>query len=702
MKILFTVILMSACFAANAEELKVVSWSPSGENAQGGVSQIAATFNKPMVSLSAPSEAASYCPMEIVPPVKGRCRWLGTQTLVFEPEAALTPASRYDVIIAAGTKSKVSGDEMPYGFGWSFALSRPQLKESKPENDAAWIDINATLFGRFTLPMQQARMRDFVELEERGANEKISTINVGIRHATLEEIQTLWGKYVMEYDKEISTSNVMAFKPSRQLHPDSKYRLIFKKDMPAESGNLGFAAESAVNFSTWKTFAFKSAAARQCLPADLVLGFSNPVRYGDLIDNLTLYPSTPLARPSRSRRENSGEMDAASGICSSSIDDVILKPGQTVKFRISGKLKDIFGNSLGKDIESSVVPPDYCSRLNMAEGFGIMEKGGKPRHPVTAINVMSAELQKLHVVDDEIIPLYNEMSGEAKRQWYADTLIKNWQPNDKRNVSVRTFVDLSGKGGVVFLRVKHDDKWYSAADNITRLGLLFKTSPENSLVWASYLKTGSPAVGVPVQIRDDNNKILWKGATDNEGFALAPGWGKLAVASKNRWSRPRLWVMAQDPQGTAVLASDFQGGIEPWRFNVATDYSPSARHYQGIMYAERGVYRPGESVDFKGVFRKSDNGDWAYPDLKVVKLTVRDARGTEVYNATAPVSALGSFDFTYPVSASAPTGSWTAPAPPASPGPPLPGPPPGGRVDVPLIGAPLQVRRGHRSARRGT
>ncbi|MFA5162252.1 MAG: alpha-2-macroglobulin family protein [Elusimicrobiales bacterium] len=674
MKPVSLLILAAFCGVAGADELRVVAWSPSGENVQDGVSQITATFNRPAAALGAQMQ---NCPFTMTPALKGRCRWAGTQTLIFEPDTPLAPATGYEVKIAKQIVSQPSCEAMPEDFKWTFATERPQLRETKPEDGSGWIDVNAVLFARFTLPMQQSLLRDFVVLEEKSESGGKSEVALGIRHATAEEIKSLWGDYALESDKTLSTSTVMALKPARPLHPESRYRLVFKKDMPAETGNLGIIAERVVNFSTWRNFAFAGASAPSCLPGEAVVSFTNPVRYGDLLDNLSLEPSSAAAKAAEGyRRENTGDEDADKRVYSHTLSWVPLSPGNPVKFTIRAGLKDAFGNVLEKDAQAQLIPPDYCPRMSMSEGFGILESYGKPRHPVTAINVMSAAIQKKAVAENEIIPLYNDMVSGATT-WYEGAPAQRWNPNDKRNISVRTFADLSpalkGKGGVVFLRVNNDGtQWHSAADNVTRLGLMFKTSPQSSLVWVSYLKTGAPAAGVPVQIRGDDNKILWRGATGRDGFAQAPGWAKLGAVAKNRWERPRLWVFAKDPQGMAVLASDFHGGIEPWRFNVSSDYSPAARDYRGELYAERGVYRPGETVNLKAVFRKNENGDWAYPGVKTVLVTIQDPRGVAVYSSTAAVSGLGSFDLSYKVGELASTGWWNASAaeyhqPPAKP-----------------------------------
>src|SRR5262249_16937784 len=51
--------------------------------------------------------------------------------------------------------------------------------------------------------------------------------------------------------------------------------------------------------------------------------------------------------------------------------------------------------------------------------------------------------------------------------------------------------------------------------------------------------------------------------------------------------------------------------------------------------------------------------DWTASDIQRMQLTLRDARGTEVFKSTVAVSAHSSFAFEYAIPDAAPTGVWT-------------------------------------------
>ena len=50
--------------------------------------------------------------------------------------------------------------------------------------------------------------------------------------------------------------------------------------------------------------------------------------------------------------------------------------------------------------------------------------------------------------------------------------------------------------------------WLKAVDDVTRVGLTVKDSPDSVLIWTSFLRSGAPFGRVPVEIRDDETKII--------------------------------------------------------------------------------------------------------------------------------------------------------------------------------------------------
>lgn len=676
--------LLLACAAGAGAQVRLVSKTPYGPVADmGAVRAITATFSRPMSALTSAEKMGAACPLEVfevrdtltpenyhafasvqladfrdLKPVEGRCRWQGTQAVSFEPVEQLKTASLYAARIRKGFS--FGGQSLPEDGEWFFETLRPALTHSTPENNQLWLPRDTLFFAAFNLPMSSARARDAIKLEERAPDGSVREVLAGVRLAKDEEVKKLW-----PYDwQNVSTGTVLAVRPASPLKPDHAYALRFEQGLLPAAGNLGLAGERVINAETYYTFRLKKLPSDGCLPGEFNLGFSNPVKLSELYAHMSVEPSTAMP-PLRAGNNNyEGYRDSGARTAYQQLPRVLL-PATTYSFRLSPELADIFGNRLGEAAAFQIGPLDYCPYWTMPAGFGILEGYLPPRHPFTVLNAGPLSVVKGRVSEENLIPFYlGRMEDESL---LAEGINKTWDPaGGQRNFRLLTFLDHGDnfgpeQGGFGYLRAPgmHDYP-YRALDNITRLGLTLKSSQDATLVWASFLKTGRPAGGVPVEIRSDANKVLWTGVTDKNGFADAPGWLRLGITDWPRWQRPALWVFARHKNGTAVLNTSWTGGVEPWRFSVNYDSNPRPRRYSAALFTERGVYRPGETVDIKAIGRKLSGGDWAALDFPAAQVSVTDSRGNRVFKTTVPVNAaFSSFDYAYALPPAAPSGVWT-------------------------------------------
>ncbi len=68
----------------NVGPLEVLRFSPEGDVPIAP--NLSVTFSQPMVAVSSQEEAAQNVPVQITPEPKGHWRWIGTKTLLFEPD----------------------------------------------------------------------------------------------------------------------------------------------------------------------------------------------------------------------------------------------------------------------------------------------------------------------------------------------------------------------------------------------------------------------------------------------------------------------------------------------------------------------------------------------------------------------------------------------------------------------------------------
>lgn len=681
--------LLTASAHSQLSPLSPVSQTPSGQlrdNCGDGRCAVSITFNQPVVPLAKAQDLGDKCPLAIAPATPGSCRWNGTQTLTFIPAEAWKPSTRYDITLKAGLKAQGNGAVLAKDAAWYFITQRPAVLTSRPVDNDSWVTLDPTLFMVFTQPMDMDALRGAVTF--RGMEDAMHWMKLpaGVRFATDEEIDALFKNRWGEYDYSIGgkkplEGTVVAVKPGLKLRPESRYRLEVKETALPRNGKLGMEKPVSISFSTYRHFDTVALAPNtKCLPTRYNIAFTNPVRYADLVAALRVNAGTEVKPDRYADQEFIGE-DATEldrKYKTFRLPEIGFRPNQTYTFTVLGTLKDIFGNELGGDRQFTVETAGVCPALRMATGFGVFESYLPARHPVSVIGIETLPLRKTQVQHEDVIPLYkslteNQNAGEegTAAPQTSDWLLpdkgeeKEWKVADSPNSALKTFVDMksalgAAQGGFSLAQIRYDNRRYAALDNITATGATLKVSPNSTLIWATALKTGKPVKRAAVELRSDDNKVVWRGFTNGDGFVLAPGWTELGIESDRR-SQPYLWAFVADPSGTAVVSSRFSSGIEPWRFNIYSDWGPYYNRYNTTLFTDRGIYRPGEKVYGKAVIRELIKGDWELTQsLSTAYILVRDSRGQEVLRSTAAISPeFGSVDFEFQSTLSSPPGSYS-------------------------------------------
>lgn len=110
----------------NSSSLEVIRFAPEGDATLGSDIQI--TFSQPMIAVAAQAEASQNVPVQLTPNVKGKWRWIGTKTLIFNSENRLPAATNFTMTVPAGTQSTVGG-KLAKMVSWTFFHARSESRE---------------------------------------------------------------------------------------------------------------------------------------------------------------------------------------------------------------------------------------------------------------------------------------------------------------------------------------------------------------------------------------------------------------------------------------------------------------------------------------------------------------------------------------------------------------------------------------------
>ena len=166
--------------------------------------------------------------------------------------------------------------------------------------------------------------------------------------------------------------------------------------------------------------------------------------------------------------------------------------------------------------------------------------------------------------------------------------------------------------------------------------ITFKRAAQGqSLAWLTDLATGQPVADVPVTFTRTGPEIA-QASTDGDGVAMAD----LGLTAQEQWSPYFAYTGQPGDADFAVVSSDWAEGIEPWLFNLSTGGS-----YEQILmnlYTERPIYRPGQTVFWKGIVRVLQDDAWTLPPAgQEVIIKINDGMGNLVYTGSYPINENG-------------------------------------------------------------
>jgi len=669
-KLLAFCILISFPSLNALAEVKVLSATPSGKvQGQDATNDIVVVFNQSMMPLEKLPEGDGTGPLKLNPEVKGKYRWTGTNTLTFKPEEKLPLAMGFEATISKGLKSIISGETLENDYTWTFETLRPNLQNSTPYQDSYWVELEDQIYLVFNQSMSPGKAKESIEMtetDEKGNKSKINFIAYTPTPKDMEKNE----RY--NYYMRQSTETIIIIKPESNLKKDCSYSIDLKKGLLAKTGNLGFPEDKQIQFSTYFTFKFIRPASwnRHDPTSGLDFNFTNPVKYSELLKNLEINPKIEFSQYYYENQDFSwGNNQTLLAPMSFNVE---LKPSTSYWIKISGNLTDKYGQSLGKDVETVIYTSDYESRIYMPNGLGFTERYMKPiRHPITFVNVDEVKLQMALLNINDIIPFIYSNPFSYNRLCTPPggfTIDRNWDTGVEKNKRILKPIELQEvlgekQSGIIYLQVDAKgaiDDCRQALLQVTGLGITGKFSPDNNLIYVSYLKTGSPVMDCDVELRDKDNKILWTGKTDKNGFAKTPGWEELDIVP-DAYSRPKIWIFVKKGDDFAFSSSDWGTGIYPYAFNISYEYSPEYPKYGGHVFTERGIYRPGETVYIKGIVRERRQGKWELPRINDYALVVQDSRNTDIVKTTVTLSSdFGSFDYKIDLKKDSPTGYYSA------------------------------------------
>jgi len=313
------------------------------------------------------------------------------------------------------------------------------------------------------------------------------------------------------------------------------------------------------------------------------------------------------------------------------------------------------GQTLRREREVVIEVPARHPQLRLDHDGGILSPGGGLMLPLTATNVRAVQVTAVEVLPGNLVPhLRGERTEYTSREVLSRVFPLTMRPDrpERHALDLRALFADSPEGarGVYSVSIEStEDRWTDASTvlRITDLVLTLKQDRDGVHAWVQSLSSGGPVAGAAVSALTVTDQLVAGGVTDAAGYVA------LRVPSSSDAS-DAVYVVTAERDGD--LAYTLPGG-QAWSIPKELATGRAAPELADVyVYAERRLYRPGDTAHLTGIARTPDGLRFGGA------LTVRTLRpdGLELHRAVVtPELAQGLFHVDVPTPLDARTGSYS-------------------------------------------
>ena len=458
----------------------------------------------------------------------------------------------------------------------------------------------------------------------------------------------------------------LELKPTRPLPIHSQIELSVAQSLTGLEGPLPLAAGFEIPVETYGPLQVDSVNCdretpqRKCAPGgSWSLELSNAVPLADLKRALSITPAVPL------RFEN--WTDDATPVSYLSIS-APFQAGTKYSLRVAAGLRDVHGQSLTRAYGTEMAIDDYFPAVEIGVQGHLLDPQTATTVPVGSLNVKSYRLSTAPLSAEEALLLSNEDEPDKRWQLFRAlprTRVRELRPSvalnrvSKENLALTTLLGPSARGPLAIgVEYERNPKDYRALETfkivqLTDLAITAKLSAEGSLVWVTRVSSGEPVAQATVRILGGRSGER-RYQTDAQGIAKIGAQDFAPRLDESSADAAAILVVQSGDDWAFERARDF---LSPWRFSVAFDWSGKNRNY-GMIFSERGIYRPGDEVQVKGIVRRERTSGNATPFGEELTLELYSPDSERTHSQTIKLNRFGTFATTLKVPETGHLGAW--------------------------------------------
>ncbi len=583
--------------------------------------------------------------IEFEPKVLGSFKWNSGDELVFSPRAGFRPSTEYKAVLTSKLLEKYTGQKGSDKFiddpTLHFNTASLQVVQTGTQwlkgKDNAQVMVQLNLDFNYNVDVTSTASK--LAITSNGNPVNFSVVNGGLsKTISVQFLPT--NESGQNSDIQVRLNNGVSIAGTKSV---SAKDTSFKVDIPSRN-RLDVTSLDAQHDG---------------LQGVIDVALSQPVSAENLNNYITIKPSVAF---------NTTVSERGITITSEGFD-----PTETYKLTISKKLAGNYGGYFLLDYSADVKFGKLEPTLSFVneKGMYLSDKGYK-NLALNMVQVPQVRVSVVKVFENNILQLfrkgtrygygYDEDNDEygGSYEYYntediGDTVYTKLYDVEKlpaKNAMHFLNLDFSDKlrgyNGVYVITVgSTEQKWVQESKilSLSDIGLIAKKENNRVLVFANSIKNATPMEGTKISFISNTNQVVYSKETNKEGVAVfdnidkeAPGFDIGMVSAK------------VGDEYSFLVFNNTQ--IETSRFDVGGRVS-NKTGLNAWIYAERNLYRPGETIHASAVVRDES---WNVPGEMPVKLRLLMPNGKEMSVKKLVLNEQGSTEAAFDIPKAALTG----------------------------------------------
>jgi uncharacterized protein YfaS (alpha-2-macroglobulin family) len=577
------------------------------------------------------------------PKVKGSFRWNQTNELVFSPAAGFAPGVQYKATLTKALLRKLKGKQYEVDnkvLNFHTAPLRVESAHAQWTRGLQQSNVMLQLDIHFNYETDLSQAATKLQLKANGGDVSFSAISSGI-------------------GKQLSVQ----FVPFNENNESVDIKASLDKGIGIVGSKVASTKDTSFHLSIASRLRLEvtnTEAQHDGLQGLVDISLSQAIDAEGLQQAISIEPAVPF--------------EASVSETGISIVSKEFNPQVSYNITLGQQLKGIFGGKLSEEkvVQASFGELEPAINFVNNKGMYLSSKGYR-NLAINIVQVPKVEVTVVKVYENNIIQLlkqgnsygyeYTEDDDYHSYEYISttdlgDTVFSKTYDSDKLPKANAThllhldFADkLKGYDGVYVVTIASaDQKWLTQSKilSLSDIGLIVKQEANKLFVFANSIRNATPISGAKISFISNTNQLVHQTTTDGEGVAV------FDIISEKAPNFRIAMVSAKSGEEYSFL-SFAQSSIETSRFDIG-GRTVNATGLNAWLYAERNLYRPGETIHASVVVR---NESWMPPGEMPVKLKLLMPNGKEFSNQRKILNEQGSAEVAYSIPHTAITGPYT-------------------------------------------